>query len=432
MVEMAAAGSRSETSFVKTKRVQGLTRLTSAACEWFLIFLLLVEAALSYLLTKFARYCQLQLPCLLCSRLDHILGSDKQELYQNLFCSDHKSEISSLVLCHIHEKIADGNRMCDDCLLSFTTSTKPNTKTHRLLVGKLGVVLGGSGSRSPSLSRDLFTGSKGSRPCNCCGKLWKSEEKAPRSIQLKSPGRAVLKPYIPLPHVPRQSRLNHRDNVKKIRDKISGSEGISSFHPLSHVGYTELKLSSDSESEFPFSDEDDVSSVFHENIESSNGPVPQFKPVVPPRHVLNDLNPAKLNSCPPKATPSCSDPCLEPKISKHHDVKFLGSDADNESSPEEINLQPENQKWSGSGLPELISLDEVSPSTIAVNIPSGESEDSKTTSGLSQNSLPASLSELMTLDGTHAHVAESSDKSNLFSMHFHLFFPSKLNLTFDF
>lgn len=412
---MAAGGSG--TSHVKTKRMQGfISLLTSAVCEWFLIFLLLVDAALSYLLTKFASYCQLQLPCLLCSRLD-ILGGGKPESYQNLFCTSHKSEMSSLVLCHIHGKLADGNRMCDDCLLSLNAKTRRNTKTHRLLVGKLGVVLGGSGFQNSSLSKNLFTGSKGSRPCTCCGKLWKSEQNGPRSIQLKSPGRAVLKPYIPLPQVPRQSRLNHRDNLKKIRDRASGSEGKNSFRPLSNVGYTVLRLTSDSESEFPFSDDDDVGSVFHENIEAGNDHMAQVTSATPTKCVTSDLNPAKPNDSSPKPMPLLN-------VNTHQDV--------NDNGLVETNWQHANQKSSSSDLPELISLDEISPSPVAVNASNRESEleDSKLT-GHSQNSLPASLSELLTLDGTHTLVGASSEKCNLsLSLHFHFFLQNSLTLAF--
>lgn len=193
-----ATSRRGGISFVKSKRREGFTEnLTFVACEWFLIFLLLVDSLLSYLVKKFASYCKLQLPCLLCSRLDHILDGEKPEFYHSLLCSDHKSEISSMMLCHTHGKLADGHRMCDDCLLSLTKNGKRNTKTHRLLSGKFGVVIGGSGYQNTPLSRDLFSRPKGSRPCSCCGKLWKLEQNGFRSIQLKSPGRSVVKPYIP-------------------------------------------------------------------------------------------------------------------------------------------------------------------------------------------------------------------------------------------
>ncbi|XP_020233353.1 myosin-binding protein 3 [Cajanus cajan] len=403
MVEMASGGK--ETSFAKPKRMKGfIAHLTSAACEWLLIFLLLLDALLSYLLTKFASYCQLQLPCLLCSRLDHILGHEKPELYENLFCSNHKSEISSLVSCHIHGKLADGNKMCDDCLLSVTAKNKRSAKTHRLLVGKLGLVLGGSGSQSPSLSRDLFAGPKGTRQCTCCGKLWKSDQNSPRSIQRKSPGRSVLKPYIPLPCAPRQSRLNHRDSFKKTRDKLSGSEGKSNFQSLSHLGYTELRLNSDSESEFPFSDDDDVSSVFSENFEASNYHMAQITTASSAKCIPSDSNPSKPNYSSSKLMPLPSDQCVEPNVNKQQDM--------NANCAEEINLRQGNQEPLSSDQPELIPLDQVSSSPIVVNVSNRESESKYSKIACpSQDSLPVPLSELTTLNGTHAQDGTSSEKS---------------------
>ncbi|CAK8571809.1 unnamed protein product [Lathyrus sativus] len=375
------ATSRSGTSFVKPKRMEGFSdHLTFAACEWFLIFLLLLDSLLSYLLKRFASYCKLQLPCLLCSRLDHILDGEKPEFYHNLFCGNHKSEISSMMLCHVHGKLADGHRMCDECLLSLTAKAKRNMKTHRLLAGKFGVVMGGSGYQNMSLSRALFSGPKGSRPCSCCGKLWKMEQNGLRPVHLKSPGRAVLKPCVPLPRAPRQSRLNRRDTMKKIREQTCETEEKRSFHPSSHLGYTVLRLNSDSESEFQFSDdEDDVGRVFHEKNEASNATITQNVSETSTEHATGDLSPTK-----PK-----------PSSPKH---------------VEEINRPQTDQISSSFDLPELISLDEVSPTHVVNQEPERESEECKITRH-SEDSLPDDLSELITLEGYHTPVGESSEKS---------------------
>ncbi|CAL5206925.1 unnamed protein product [Lathyrus oleraceus] len=374
------ATSRNGTSFVKTKRMEGFSdHLTFAACEWFLIFLLLLDSLLSYLLKKFASYCKLQLPCLLCSRLDHILDGEKPEFYHNLFCGNHKVEMSSMILCHVHSKLADGHRMCDDCLLSLSTNAKRNTKTHRLLAGKFGVVMGGSGYQNSSLSRALFSGPKGSRPCSCCGKLWKLEQNGLRP-HLKSTGRAVLKPHVPLPRAPRQSRLNRRDSMKKVREKTCETEEKRSFHPSSHLGYTVLRLTSDSESEFQFSDdEDDVGKVFHEKIEASNANITQNVSETSTEHATGDLSPTK-----PK-----------PSSPKH---------------VEEINCPQADQISSSFDLHELISLDQVSPFHVVNQEPERESEECKITDH-SENSLPDDLSELMTFEGYHTPVRDSSERS---------------------
>ncbi|RZB69192.1 putative myosin-binding protein 4 [Glycine soja] len=228
------------------------------------------------------------MPCLLCSRLNHILCRQSPELYEILFCSNQKSEISSMILYHIHGKLADGHKMCDDCLFSVTTKTKCNAETQ-ILLGNLAC-------------KDLLFGSKGARlctrQCTCCGKLWKSDQNSSRSIHLKSHGRVVLKPYIRFPCALKQSYLNHHNNLKKMRDKFPGSEGKGSFWPLSHVGYTEVTLNSNSESKFPFcNDDDDVSRVHDENIEVSNDPIAQVT-----------------------SAPSSKYQCGEPNVSKHQDM----------------------------------------------------------------------------------------------------------------
>lgn len=44
--------------------------LALVVLEWLLMFMLFIDASFAYLVTKFARLCGLQIPCLLCSRLD--------------------------------------------------------------------------------------------------------------------------------------------------------------------------------------------------------------------------------------------------------------------------------------------------------------------------------------------------------------------------
>jgi len=180
--------------------------------------------------------------------------------------------------------------------LSFFSHYKDQVQCRNSnIVGKFGLVLGSSGFKSPSLSKDLLFGSKGARlctrQCTCCGKLWKSDQNSSRSIHLKSHGRVVLKPYIRFPCALKQSYLNHHNNLKKMRDKFPGSEGKGSFWPLSHVGYTEVTLNSNSESKFPFcNDDDDVSRVHDENIEVSNDPIAQVTSAPSSKCIPCDLN----------------------------------------------------------------------------------------------------------------------------------------------
>ncbi|CAN6834496.1 unnamed protein product [Brassica oleracea] len=217
--------------------------LTYAACEWFLIFLMLIDALLSYLLVWFARYCRLQMPCFLCSKILHPLH------WRLLICRNHRSEVSSYMSCLNHDnKLADCRGMCNDCLLSFTKTTGPNPDVNRLLLGKLGYDL-----LSTSHSAHL-------RSCSCCDKPWRARHHTQRLIRLGSRGRNS-KPNIPAPrhHL---TRRGSGGSLKKMRDRrpaTSGGEYVdagSRSDGVAHAGYTELKVHSGSESDFLFTDDD--------------------------------------------------------------------------------------------------------------------------------------------------------------------------------
>ncbi|KZV21136.1 hypothetical protein F511_13202 [Dorcoceras hygrometricum] len=91
--------------------------LSYAACEWLLILLLFLNASLTYLAEKFAQYCELNSPCLLCSRLDCVLGKAKSGGYWNRLCKNHREEISYLVSCSVHRNLADRHGMCEGCAI---------------------------------------------------------------------------------------------------------------------------------------------------------------------------------------------------------------------------------------------------------------------------------------------------------------------------
>ncbi|KAF8086949.1 hypothetical protein N665_0607s0011 [Sinapis alba] len=231
--------------------------LTYAACEWFLIFLMLIDALLSYLLVWFARYCRLQMPCFLCSKLLHPLH------WRLLLCQNHRSEVSSYMSCLNHDNnLADCRGMCDDCLLSFTKTTGPNPNMNRLLLGKLGYDL---------LSTSHFAYP---RSCSCCNKPWRTRHHTQRLIKLGSRGRnSAAKPNIPAPrHLTRRGSVG---SLKKMRNHkaaaTSGGEYVdagSRSDGMVHVGYAELKIHSESESEFLFTDDD----AFFQTIDFSGEP----------------------------------------------------------------------------------------------------------------------------------------------------------------
>ncbi|XP_031277866.1 probable myosin-binding protein 4 [Pistacia vera] len=343
---MAAKGM----SYVKAQRnMQGFTTiLTSTACEWVLIFLLLIEAVYSFLLTKFAGYCKLQSPCILCSRLDHVLGNERPEFYRNLICSNHRLEISSLICCHKHGKLGDGCAMCDDCLLSFSTKNNSNLDMHRLLFGKLGFDLVGCGSPSSNPNKDFIPSSRSKSLCSCCNKPWKSRQNLPRLPQLKSPGTRAAKPN---PSVPCLSR---QDGMKKTRGKFSGQSigsclvGRSCSDSLSQIQSSELKIASNLESEFLSPDHDDGNSV------------------------IRDTNEAKDDA------------------GKPHDIKCLTSNVSSWHDLAEFNWQHSHQKTYSNPLPELISLDDIFPPSNTSEVPTGISP-------ISQSINPAAIADPVSL-----------------------------------
>ncbi|CAK7346459.1 unnamed protein product [Dovyalis caffra] len=359
---MAATG----TSFVKVQRnLQRFTTvLQSAACEWFLIFLLLIDAVLSYLLTKFASYCRLQIPCMFCSRLDHFLGDEKSGFYKNAICSNHRSEISSLISCHIHGKLADGYGMCEECLLSSIMKSKSSADINRLLMGKFGFDIGACGFENYVRNRELVSSSVGTRMCSCCNKPWRSRQPSNRIVQLKSPRSGMTKPNIPMPR-----HLTHRENIKKMRDNFPGS--VTShrlvrcgYNPRSHVAYTELKFTSDSESELPFSDDDEGSSIGHKMKELKE------ESIVPPKTLTDGIASEKMTS---------------------HSLKSLASDV-------ELNQRQADHENHPSALPELISLDDCPSSTSVMDAPVGVSSvRSELKFPFSQNYNLSALSDLMSL-----------------------------------
>ncbi|KAL3647772.1 hypothetical protein CASFOL_008740 [Castilleja foliolosa] len=244
----------------KKRRIGFMNLLSSAASEWFLILLLFAHASLSYLLTKFANYFELETPCLLCS---NAFGQNKRGFYWNLLCTHHREEISCLVSCSFHGKFADVQTMCDECLAPIIDRSKSSSDSYRLLVGKSWLDVDRSVLQNLVLNKHIRLGFPDHRTCSCCGKTWRAKSGTERLIEFNTVGleasKANMKP--PLPRTPGNSRFRRRDSLKRLRDKLTGQmpslSSSESVDTLSHVGYTKLKISSDTESEFPFSEEED-------------------------------------------------------------------------------------------------------------------------------------------------------------------------------
>ncbi|XP_043691898.1 myosin-binding protein 1-like isoform X2 [Telopea speciosissima] len=400
---MAASGTSSVTVHRSSRGFR--TVLSSAVLEWLLIFLLFVDAIFSYLVTKFSRHCKLQIPCLLCSRLDHVLGDEKPGFYRNLICGAHKLEISSLVLCHIHDKLADVHEMCEACLFSFATENKSNSETYRLLVGKLGMDPEHSVDEYPLLN-DPSPDSFRTRPCSCCNNPWAMRSSASRYLQTKLNAPELGELDVPSLRPAENGDFRYQGGMQKRREKPSGSlrdsnQGSRSVDPLSYIGYTELKISSDTESEVPFSDEDDVSALAFEPDDLKEDLISQYEqlethpssPGILPMNMSYDFTLEKMIHEASTSEHSVLIPPMQLEVDKPHDVASSAPDVAIGHGLEELNWHQVEQRVNPSAPCELISLDDIPASTCAMEAPVevlGDNSDAMETSNTEHTSITES------------------------------------------
>ncbi|XP_048136489.1 myosin-binding protein 1-like isoform X3 [Rhodamnia argentea] len=339
-----------EVSYVKLEKItQGFAEaLSSAVLEWLLIFVLFINALFSYLITKFACYCGLQTPCLLCSRLDHVLGDKKVGFYWDMICGNHKSEISSLVLCHAHNKLADVHGMCENCLFSFATINKSNAETYRLLVGKLG---------EDSEDHNLCSSSR--THCTCCNEPWISRGYAQKLVLTKSSGCEFVDLDVPLSGVVGSYQYSLKKNDDRTLQEVPLQKDRG-LDLLSHVGYTKLKITSDTESDVLFSDDDETAIQHPKGLCLKEESATDCAPIEPPIVVLGDdansdklIDPASLNECSPASQ-------VQLDVVEAPGGNSVASTA--EHGLGEINCQGSDNsdtKAASAALPELISFDEI-------------------------------------------------------------------------
>ncbi|XP_066309994.1 probable myosin-binding protein 4 isoform X3 [Miscanthus floridulus] len=149
--------------------------LSTALLEWILMLLLFIDAVYSFLVTRFARLCRLPAPCPFCSRLDHILGNEKPCFYRELICKTHKSEISSLAFCSLHQKLTGAQNMCERCCgkVPDDDKTDETVMDANILDSKQRI--------------DDALNSPREKVCSCCGQHFKQ-----RSVALSSRKNAEL------------------------------------------------------------------------------------------------------------------------------------------------------------------------------------------------------------------------------------------------
>ncbi|XAR63592.1 hypothetical protein NMG60_11023586 [Bertholletia excelsa] len=307
------------------------TALASAALEWLLIFMLLIDAIFSYLVTRFARYCKLQAPCLLCSRIDHVLGNEKLGFYWDLICGNHKLEISSLVLCCVHNKLVDFHGMCENCIISCATINKSNSGTYRLLLGQLE-------AEPHQFEQDPLVEYQGIdnssiRNCSCCNEPWLLKIHPQSLLRTESPGLEVAELDMPLSAAPQHSYNYHKNSEEPSRALRASKAGKIVIDPLSHIEYTKVKITSDTESEGLFSDNDDDDgggggTQIHGTTNLSKDYAVECMQIEPQTITLaDDLSTEKLIL--PDSAPelSCPDSHLQPDISGFHGSTSVPSPA---------------------------------------------------------------------------------------------------------
>ncbi|KAG4396675.1 hypothetical protein GLYMA_19G246400v4 [Glycine max] len=333
------------------------TALASAFLEWLLIFFLFIDAVFSYVIAKFAGYCKLQIPCLLCSRLDHVLGKE------DLICSGHKTEISSLVLCRAHDKLVNVQGMCESCLFSFATINKSNAETYRLLVGKLGE---GSVTR---FDQDPLLG-ENSKCCSCCNEQWVLKGYDRRLVITKSIGsgnadfdesNVVGNKF----HKKRRAKPFVSSRATHLRNKQAD--------PLSHVGYTELKITSDTESEPDVSlSDDDGTSIpvqgTYDTKEDIEVPCEHMEPHIPDSN--ENLAFEKLGTSASGLQPSLSESGMQLENTDVHGTKSTAETTESRDGLAKLDSQQHVERNAVCASPrELISFNEVPASSNKIGVP---------------------------------------------------------------
>ncbi|KAJ8428218.1 hypothetical protein Cgig2_016802 [Carnegiea gigantea] len=161
-----------------------------AVLEWTLIALLFLDGFLALVSTEFAEFFDLSPPCVLCTRIDHMLMRKRLKCsYNDTICEGHKKELSSLAYCHVHGKLSDLRTMCEGCLLSFATDNRSDPEAYKSMSGVLnkdteGIFDEEMGDKIESQTNrkddhmmqgaeKLKNGNEGGMFCSCCGEPMK-------------------------------------------------------------------------------------------------------------------------------------------------------------------------------------------------------------------------------------------------------------------
>nr|GLL18556.1 probable myosin-binding protein 5 isoform X2 [Ipomoea trifida] len=226
--------------FVEKKFPKCVHLFIYAVLEWMMIMMILLDGFLGFLSDEFARFFELSIPCLFCTRFDYVMSHRKQNFcYNDCICEDHKRDVSSLAYCHIHKKLSDIRNLCDNCLISFATSKDSDCERYKLLLGILHKDAGccaDDGARVSVKSMKTVTDNEeadnDNKRCSCCGDFIQ-RLKYKRTLSMNSSAPA------PSPRAWRNEQVRGVESPR--------------------VRYTDIKLMSDNDSELPA--EEDSSST---------------------------------------------------------------------------------------------------------------------------------------------------------------------------
>ncbi|KAI3931404.1 hypothetical protein MKX01_040321 [Papaver californicum] len=220
--------------------------------QWIIIIVLFLNGLIAFIASEFARFFDLRIPCFLCTRFDHVLL--KKNLYYNdSLCEDHRKEVSSMVFCHIHQRMSDIRLMCEGCLHALNTGNKSSFGSCKLMQGLFGVDTDHLNLPNGEYER-YFKVEKCAAHlrCSCCGCG------EPQGVKVSSSTKLVQKSVSHGGDFPPTPSPSPRIIASVKTDKARA------FDELSHVQYSELIIMSDPESEIP-DDEFRSNALTHES-----------------------------------------------------------------------------------------------------------------------------------------------------------------------
>lgn len=128
----SASGASRHASALHRRTHRVTSALAHAALEWTLIALLLINGLLTHAVARFAAYFGLSPPCLLCARVDRLLGAAVEDggegdarWLRGVLCGAHAAEISGMGYCLRHRRlVAEAADMCEGCISSWKKESR--------------------------------------------------------------------------------------------------------------------------------------------------------------------------------------------------------------------------------------------------------------------------------------------------------------------